>query len=364
MAIVRRILNAGSLKAKDAARPNTYQRKILRKEQFSYSGDVHITGDVHIKERLIVGGNLRVDGSLFAGDIYCVGRISVGGAVTGGECYVGVSIDAGGHIHVSSLETGLDAQYICDLLEFEDGSPDDEDIEAVDKLVHPEIAVEMAFDREEGWMQGEPTVSAGGSFQCYVLRSDGDVAVEGSFDCDDAHIGGQFRAGNIYMTDDLTVYGCVHCRLDIVCDDLFVGGDVLCDGNLECGTVESDGGSISALGHILVLGDLIALNGNIQAGKSIAALGAIKSGKYVKAGEFVFSDSEISTAADYGIFAGLCLPRSKWAECGYIAASTKPQNILAGKFMPDETWELATAALSRSDDAQLASKIAADRTVE
>jgi predicted acyltransferase (DUF342 family) len=314
-------------------RPATYKRERLKRKAFSYFGNVHIRGDVTIEDKLVVGGNLIVEGNLNAGSVYCVGRISVQGNIKGGECFIGKSILSGGSIDLCHLETDCDSEYIASWIGLEDDF--EAGISAVDKLVHPIIADDLEFELE---FSGT-SVKAGNFLDCFGLETQGDVEVGEWFDCDVARIGGHLYAANIYLEDDLWVSGLVLSQNNLTCDSLFAG-EVRCNGDLECGSIQVHGGDISVLGTILT-SDRIVATGNIQAGKWIAAGGEIKCGAYVKAGEFVVSDEGILAGDDYGIFAGLCLSRSQWLERGYVSAPKKPRNVLTGRFVEGKTWEMA-----------------------
>lgn len=332
----RKVIGTKSRKVKKQP-PINFERKRLKRKTFSYLGHVHIHGDVKIEEELVVGGNLIIDGNLDAGTIYCVGRIKVGGNVSGGTCYVGISIHSDGYIVLAHLKTGLDTQHIADLIGLEDDDTDDTDLSAIDKLVDSEILQGIDLERE---FWSNPAVKAGKFLDCYGLEAHGDVEVTDWFDCDTSEIAGSLYAANIYLEGDLWVSGLVHSQRHLTCDSVFAS-EIICNGNLECDSIQVDGSDLTVLGSILTSGSIHVAK-NIQAGKWIAVGGGIRCGAYVKAGEFVVSDKEISTGNDYGICAALCLPRPQWSDQGYVSAPKKPHNILTGKFVEGKTFEIAT----------------------
>lgn len=328
-------------KANKKLLPATYESSHLKRKTFSYTGDVHIHGNVVIKERLIVGGNLIVDGDLKANEIYCVGRITVGGNVEGSECYASILIHVDGNIKLSALVTGRDAEYIAAWIGLEDSYDEDNDTWQVDNLVDPLIYDDLEEQRVDQH-QSNGTVSAGGFLHCHYLEAHGCVDVGKYFVCDDAEIEGCLSAESIYLEGELIAYGLVECRSGISCETLYASA-IRCDGNLKGHTIDTYDGDIAALGYISTSSHITSVSGNIKAGKWIASAGKIESGAYIMAGEFVVADEGITTGADYGILAGLFLPRSQWTERGYISAPKKPRNILTGEFVAGKTWELVEA---------------------
>ena len=79
------------------------------------------------------------------------------------------------------------------------------------------------------------------------------------------------------------------------------------------------GGSIQAGWHV-------EADWSIEAGRSINGGGSIKAGRHIEAG------MHISSGKDDGIYAGLNVPLSKQREYGYIAADSKPKNVICGYF--------------------------------
>ncbi len=146
--------------------------------------------------------------------------------------------------------------------------------------------------------------------------------------------------GDISVGGGLEVFGSVAADGSIhvgqwikVGDSLSAGGDVSCNGNCNVrNSVTSVCGDLLTLGYLTAGGDVRA-GGNIQAGRWIGVGGQLHAGAFIKAGECVVGEQGIVAGADYGILAGLCIPRSEWDQRGYVSSKKRPRNIISGHFV-------------------------------
>jgi len=323
--------------ALSTTRPAEFVAQRMKRKHFTHTANVHIHGDVKIEERLVVGGNLVVDGNLTAHEIYCVGKITVKGDVNFTQAYVGIAIHAGGSISGIGLNVGFDAEHIATMMGLEVSFEDDDDTYYLDHLVHPDIASELDYERQN--RMGESVVIAGKFFDlCDIEVNSGDIEVGGYFNVDTANILiGNLLAQSIYVDDDLFVGGSVDSSSDITVQGEIHSSHILCIGNIDAGSIKCDG-SIDAVGFIQATGDIVA-DEDIQTRRWIATSGKIQAIKFIKASECVVADKGIRAGNDYGVLAGVGLPRSQWLESGFISAPVKPRNILTGRFILGKTAE-------------------------
>jgi predicted acyltransferase (DUF342 family) len=325
----------------DQKSPVAYEAKRLRRKNFKYAADVHIHGDVAIEGKLVVGGNLVVEGSLKAGEIYCFGRITVKKDVFASNLSVGVGIDAGGNIGITYvLETGCDIERIY--YRSSSFAAKDFDETDVNKLVHPVLIDDL--ENERSIWSGVPAVTTGGYLSCDILDAHGGIEVGDELDVGEVrNINGYVWAGCISVEGDMEVFGSISSDGDIsVGGELSTPGDISCAGNIVyAGSIDADQG-IGVRGYILTYGDITSSK-DIQAGRWVAASGKIKTENYIKVGECIVAKGGIHAGKDYGIFAGMCFPRSEWPRYGYVSSPIKPRNIVAGKYIAGKSVKYVEA---------------------
>jgi cytoskeletal protein CcmA (bactofilin family) len=328
-------------KQKTPSSPVLYESTFLDGEDFFYTADVHVSGDIDLSGKLVVGGNLTVDGSLNAADIYCLGSVRVGGDIHAGNLFVGFCASAGRRIDVGYIKTGCLVEEIAGHAEI-----DTEKINWINDIVHPRIAEMQADERENNCV--ELAVSAGTDIDCFCIDTHpGDVEVGGLIDFDIAQIEGYLTAQEIVAQEDLRVYGGIDCRGNFWGDEVWTASDIHCAGNFSAGDVTLDDGDLLVLGHLTAYS--IDAPGNIQAGEWIAVSATLRAGRYIKAGASIVGERGIESGKDYGIFAGLCVPRSEWNNCGFVSASPRPKNILSGKYVLGVTLDDLLAAQKAAD---------------
>ena len=312
--------------------PSPYMAKSLSGKSFAYPADVHIQGDINLDGQLIVGGDLVVDGNLTATEILCFGSITVKGNIDASTLCVGFSVTAGGAIDVGQITNGFTPESFPSRIEsivFEiDTSVDDWQNE----FVHPAVAEEQEEKWDSEGSYPEPAVQSGGNITCFGIEVWGYVDVGGYIDADIAVIHGSLNAREVIAQEELRVDGAIDTSGNILGDEIVAASGITCNGRCHATELTIEDGDILVREHLSVDSDLL-VRGNIQAGKGIAVGGRIKSEKFIKAGEFIVGEGGIQTGEDYGIFAGLCLPRSRWQSGGYVSSKRRPRNILTGKFV-------------------------------
>ena len=77
----------------------------------------------------------------------------------------------------------------------------------------------------------------------------------------------------------------------------------------------------------------------IKAGRGIKAGCGIKAGRGIKAGWGIEAGEGIKAGSDYGIFAGLCVKVTLWAQHAIVSAKEKPANLISGFWKPKEGTE-------------------------
>jgi hypothetical protein len=72
--------------------------------------------------------------------------------------------------------------------------------------------------------------------------------------------------------------------------------------------------------------------GRIIVAGSIDADGDIDCREYLRADGSVLASGMIRTGRQFGILAGLAVPRDQWLRAGYVCAPEKPARVLTGKY--------------------------------
>ena len=78
-------------------------KRIQRKNLF-HRNHLVVDGDLRVTETLRVGGNLTVMGDLYAGNVYCLGRLVVHGEIIAQTIYSGLGVEAKGDLYTISLD--------------------------------------------------------------------------------------------------------------------------------------------------------------------------------------------------------------------------------------------------------------------
>jgi len=308
--------------------PVEYRAATLSGENFAHTADVHIEGDVDINGRLVVGGNLTVDGNLNASDVICFGEIAVTGSIVGSTLFAGFWIKSGATIDVGYIETSFSENDVS--LHFVDR--DYANDSWFEELVHPDL-IEAYLERRENEAIDYAVIAAQDVI-CFGLFAKGGVEIGGVLDTDIAEVHGYLTAGKIVANEEIMIDGGIECKGDLWGGDIWVGAGMYCGGNCKADSLKADEGDISARGCLYVFDD-ISTPGNIQAGRWVASSHRIVAGKFIKAGEAIVGEKGISAGRDYGVLAGLAVPRSRWRDIGFVSAPKRPNNMISGEYFAE-----------------------------
>ena len=89
-------------------------------------------------------------------------------------------------------------------------------------------------------------------------------------------------------------------------------------------------GEFIKAGGFIKAGEFIEAGRDIKAGGFIEAGGFIKAGGFIEAGEGIEAGEDIKAGDGYGIFAGIRIKISFWAEYANVRAKSKPKNLISG----------------------------------
>lgn len=316
--------------SKTSALPAAFSANRIKRKRFAYEGDVHISGAAHVTEQLIVGGDLLIDGDLIAEEVYCLGKLTVTGNVQVQSLYVGQALDVAGDIQVEYLlKTACNAEWMARLLELDAEKHGDH---YLDKLVHPKI---LERNQKAEYLHGLGDIQCMGELRCGDIDCQGDLLVDGMvFANEIIYVGGHLNCAELVVELDCNCQGEIYSEGDIHCGGDLFAGFLLAQGNLTAKGLASQS-DIRSLGFVRVEGDISSLHGEIQVERWLAAAGNIYAAHYIKAGEAVVAGKQLQVGADYGILAGMNLPRSKWETLGFISASNKLTSklLLSGQFV-------------------------------
>jgi cytoskeletal protein CcmA (bactofilin family) len=293
---------------------------------------------------LCVGGNLEVHGSLKVGELRCAGSITVHGDIEVGSLTTPNSVSCTGRLCATSIDVGIDELESFATESWKFWMPNGYTtrwISLVDAKTYLQLESDYeasAFQREGHY--GEHLVNVGKDLICTDARVGGSIYVEGKFDVCEGVIRGFADVGELECDGDLDIHqgldvgscrNTPHHQRSATLDGAGarILGEFTCYGNLY-------GCDIEALG-LTVHGDCdlwgsLQIEESLEVDGKITCEGAISAGEYIKVGGLIASKSDIKAGADYGIFAGLDVPRSEWEKRGYICASKRPINILSGTY--------------------------------
>lgn len=307
-------------------------KRIQRKNLF-HRNHLVVDGDLRVTETLRVGGNLTVMGDLYAGNVYCLGRLVVHGEIIAQTIYSGLGVEAKGDLYTISLDVmghpahlpDFDkvAGYIVDVTVRKSANFEDSLSYLADENVIEEL-------KEEDHLM---SVVVGGD--CVV-----DCAVK---------VIGDVKVGGVFYPGDVEIYvGSLYAERIVVDGDL-VTSNVSCAQSFEAGGTVDVPGDIDCaelLGGTVLAGNLItrAENGNIKCDSleaenvtsngSIVCSGPITCKGYLRAQGYIAASGSITAGKDHGILSGLGVPRSEWLRAGYVCGPTRPRNILTGVYRP------------------------------
>lgn len=280
-----------------------------------------------MRNKLIVGGNLVVEGDLKAREIYCLGSIRVAGNINAQTIVVGSAVHAGGVIVTANLVTGESVSEIAQRLGYADAP-----IDYIDVLVD-----ECTLENLEtcGTTELDIAVKATG-LRCDSISCHACIEVDGDFVAENATFT-HLVAGDVHVSESLSACSSVESRKDI-----FLGQGVQCGRLYSAGDLHADGGlegieSVTARGHAFVDGNMDV--GELEVGRWIACTGSVTCNRYLNAGMQIVANGAIAAGRDYGILAGLAVPRSQWPIKGFISSPSRPKNILTGKYVPGTAAE-------------------------
>lgn len=182
-------------------------------------------------------------------------------------------------------------------------------------------------------------VNVGKDLDCFVAEVGGSLYVEGKFDAEIgvvrsfANVGSIVCDGTMGIGQSLEVgFGrqtpVRYCTSQLD-SDTRIGGNFACKGNLYGDEIEAV--SLMVHGDCDISGDLL-IHESLEVGGKITSHRKISAGECIKVGGLIASKSYIEAGSDYGIFAGLDVPRSEWGKRGYICSSKKPKNIFSGTY--------------------------------
>ena len=346
----------------------------------------------------VIFGDLIADGDLMADTLFCHGNIRVAGNLKVKRLYLAGSMDVGGDFLAEYVDINpvyyevyeacgeleaafemLDTVYICNIacesklprffadpVAYDAESPamyrrhpqyeiqmvknlklNTSDLEGVDKLIERFIKIcqdkpivdDLTYSELEGYELEGFVSTVAGSFDVTSSRNctevHGTLIVKGEFKCHDFFNDHEliFQSGNIL--GNMHSHGYIDCQKDCrVSGDIFapsikVGGSLTvvgeCHGDAVGITV---GGDIKA--HSIFTAEHLFVGGFIETFLNIEAE------KYIKAGKHIYTFAgHILSGEDYGVFAGLDVPRAKWESEGYILARNIPAHILSGVNIAD-----------------------------
>jgi len=293
----------------------------------AYLSHVHVAGNVSLQRKLVVGGNLVVEGNLKAREIYCLGSISVTGNISAENIVVGRTVHAGGSIVATNLVTGESTDKIAKRLGYNEAP-----IDYIDCLVDESTLHNLGTCESP---EADISVKAT-SLRCDSICSHACIEVDGDFVAENAMFT-HLVAGDVYVSESLSACSSVESGQDIYigkgaqCGTLYSTRNLHADSSLE--RIES----ITVRGHAFVDGDTHV--GELEVGHWIACTGNITCDRYINAGMQIVANGAITAGQDYGVLAGLAVPRSQWPIKGFISSPSKPKNILTGKYVPGTTAE-------------------------
>lgn len=305
----------------------------LKRKNFQFGGNVVVEGDVDIADTLVVAGDLHVKGSCRVKNLYCLGHVTIqGGLRFGAIRLLGVltcESDASG----DSLVATDDAKVVAG------------DLKRTPSLqcildFHSRREVQSLFVRENNAYPGGDGSIVKIADDLTVNRTDIDGALDvgGDFVFKDAVVQGCISAGgsvignNLEMTGTATIARSVNVRkrlfswCDLSCGWTCHGGDIEVHGDLEANHAITASGNLVSTGHV-------------KSDNRIQVRGALIAGKSIQSASSVFAGQNITAGKDYGIYAGLAVPRSLHHAHGYIACPSKPRRIRTGEHVTDQAFK-------------------------
>lgn len=308
--------------------------KVVRRKNLFHRNHLVVPGDLRIGETLCVGGNLTVMGDLHASAVYCLGRLVVHGEIRALTIYSGLGIEVKGDLHTVGLTSKGSTGSIPDFDEIASYivawavSP----TKVVDDPTSFLADEDVVFELEEYGCYSESVVVGGDCIVSGPVESHGNITVHGFFNPDDADIlGATLSADRILVEGDLRAHNVSCAGLMEVEGVLEVPGSVECNRLVADTIIAGDIGTRHCDGNI----DCVSLDAvNVTAGGSITCQGPITCAGYLRAQGCITASGCITAGKDYGILAGLGVPRSEWLRAGYICGPTRPSNILTGLYRP------------------------------
>lgn len=293
-----------------------------------------------IKGTLCIGGNLEVHGDLKADRVFCFGTIRVHGSIRVQELVSGFGIYCDGSITTNLLKVGYSendgdsGSFDWHTFAEEFGHEVFPNVKSLlNRLTDTETLAELdSLLPYDGVFDPEYSVTCGDDLICIWIDIPRGISAGGVFNPDDATINGDVDVGRLCCEGDLDMSGSLSVSGNAeVQGSLWVGGLIYCTGTLTTwGNLEAV--DMEVRGDIDSCGIISALEG-IESREKILSEGKISAGKYIKAGGLIASKGSIQAGKDYGIFAGLELPRLEWPDRGYVCTSIEPQNIFSGVYV-------------------------------
>ena len=304
---------------------------------------LRVKKDLVFNGTLCVGGNLVVKGNLNVDALYCAGSITVQGDIEIGTLITPNSVSCSGRLSAISINVGMEIlkTFVNESWKF--WLPTDHTV-IWSSLTDAKTFLQLENDYEiEMQARNEDSdvylVNVGKDLECFVAEVGGSLYVEGKFDAEIGDVRSFANVGSIECDGTMNIgqglevgFGrqtpvrdCAS-QLD---SHTWIGGDFACKGNLYGDEIEAI--SLMVHGDCDIYGDLF-IHESLEVGGKITSHGKISAGRYIKAGGLIASKSHIEAGSDYGIFAGLNVPRSEWGQRGYICSSIKPKNIFSGAY--------------------------------
>ena len=304
---------------------------------------LRVKKDLVFDGTLCVGGNLVVHGNLNVDALYCAGSITVQGDIEIGTLITPNSLSCSGRLSAISIYVGMETLELFVNESWKFWLPTDHSVRwssLADAKTFLQLEKDYGIEEHARCEDSNVyLVNVGKDLQCFVAEVGGSLFVEGKFDAEIGDVRGFANVGSIKCDGTLDIGQSLEvgfgrqtpvrfcaAQLD---SETWIGGSFSCLGNLYSDGIEVV--SLKVHGDCDISGDLL-VHESLHVDGKITSHGKISAGGYIKVGGLIASKSYIDAGSDYGIFAGLDVPRSEWGKRGYICSSKKPKNIFSGAY--------------------------------
>ena len=310
-----------------------HSAKSLKRKNFKFVGDVSIEGNVQIENDLVVAGDLFIGGDCQVKDLYCLGHVTIQGAVRFGSIRLLGVLECHADVNGENLAVVEEGSAV-----FADGAENASIQAALDHCYHRQSESQFVREKYAYPGGGGHMVRVKGNMSVDLVEIEGALEVGDDFTFDQATIRGSSAihgsvvgnslemTGTSYIDKRLVVHRKLRASCDINCEWSCTVGDMEVQGNLEVRHAIVANGNLLCSGHVKS-DNRIQVRGMLVALKSIQSASSIYAGKGLQAGE------------DYGIHAGMSVPLQLHPEHGYIAAPAKPARIRSGLHVTNKKFK-------------------------